>query len=126
MCQEAGQSGFEVFVDTSGGIDRVNLWGPSAPNTGAGTIETQGWAYEIQTYKAQTCGTFYDGLGCTNQTRRIRHTDLDYRANAGGDPDYTRDDFCHPPPSQCPAGWSCCEPGPDSCHLCAPSGSQCP
>jgi pimeloyl-ACP methyl ester carboxylesterase len=124
---EGRNGGFEVWVNASGSISSVGIWGPSEPATGAGNITTQGWAYEIQTYKAQTCGTFYDGLGCSGQTRRIRHTNLEYRNRSGGNPNFTVARSCGNLPSQCPPGRYCCEPGPgDSCELCVPNGSECP
>lgn len=92
----AGSGGyFEIWVNSDGSLGAVPLAGPRHPNSGAGTISTQGSQYEVQTYKALTCGTFYDGIGCTNVYRQINPVNLDYRFYSSGNPNYYISESCN-------------------------------
>jgi hypothetical protein len=86
---EGGSGGFEVHVNADGTIQSVELWPPSDPNSGAGTISWQGSQYSVQTHKALTCGTYYDGVGCVGLSRQIQTTAIDSRQAAWGNPDFT-------------------------------------
>ncbi|HSN88414.1 MAG TPA: alpha/beta hydrolase [Thermoanaerobaculia bacterium] len=93
---EGTAGGFEVYVNANGTISGVYLWGPNEPNSGAGDITTQGFAYEVQTYKALSCGTFTDGIGCTNgATRKTAFTNIDFWAQSGGNPDFDIPSTCN-------------------------------
>jgi hypothetical protein len=92
---DGGNAGFEIYVNADGTIWFVSLWGPSHPPSGAGTLSTQGWTYQAQTYKALTCGTYHDGVGCIGMARQIRFTHLDYESASGGNPDFFIAQVCY-------------------------------
>jgi non-heme chloroperoxidase len=93
---EGQNGGFEVHVNANGTISNVHIWGPNEPNSGAGDIAFQGFAYEVQTYKALSCGTFTDGIGCTNgATRKTAFTNIDHRVMSGGNPDFNIPSTCN-------------------------------
>jgi hypothetical protein len=85
---------FGLWVKSDGTIDGVSIGGPLHPNSDAGTISGEGTMFDVQTHKALTCGTYYDGLGCSAVSRQIERTPIDSRQFSSGNPFFTIASTC--------------------------------